>query len=111
MKGLKPSPNDILGDHWSNEILKVWDIAKALDPTITEVPSAKAIFQWLHCELSGMTGRIVASPEALAICGKPLPTEEQQDRLIALSDRAVDEYFIRRDGVPQEDPRQEQFQF
>lgn len=85
----QPTDSDVMGDRWASQTVAVWDKMRELDPVLCSVPGAYELWQYAHCYLAEMRHRVVASPQACAIAGGPVPLD-RMDEFEALNDRAFE---------------------
>jgi hypothetical protein len=79
---------DYLGDRWAKFVGAVWTKMEALDEATCRIPGAYHAWQYLYCQMAGMNHRVVASPQAMAMCGQSMPTQAQMDKIIDLNNQA-----------------------
>lgn len=89
MKYIQCNDNDILGDSWSRAMSAIWDEMKNRDPDLCSVPGTYAVWQWTHCVAAEMPHRVVASPEAMAICGESIPSADHVEKVKDLCDQVI----------------------
>ncbi len=104
---LKPNANDILGDMWANDTRAIWHKMKVVDPELCGRKGAFGLWQFLQCQAAEMPGRVVASPQAAAICGEPYDSALLTP-LVELTDRVCEAMDEGRPIVTPDDNQQKE---
>lgn len=86
---LTPASNDILGDRWAASVRRIFERACEAEGITKDNTEGLGViwnlFQWQYCQWAEMQGRVIASPQAMAMCGW-----EITDAMLATADRLLD---------------------
>jgi hypothetical protein len=79
---------------------------KTVNPQLCGEVGAFGLLQYMQCEASGMLSRVVASPEASALCGQPY-NPDLIDPLVDLTDRVARAWKENRPVITPDSSKQE----